>query len=57
MIAFMHNGVISDFTPIRRALSAKLSDSSFANVFGSTDSEHLAALYAMPEAFGILSVC
>jgi glutamine amidotransferase len=40
----MHNGVVSDFTPIRRALTAKMSDAAFANVFGSTDSEHMAAL-------------
>lgn len=41
----MHNGVVSDFITIRRAMSAKMSDAAFANVFGSTDSEHLAALY------------
>ena len=41
----MHNGVISDFIPIRRALAAKLSDETFSNVHGSTDSEHIAALY------------
>ena len=41
----MHNGVASDFTAIRRALSARLSDAAFENVFGSTDSEHIAALY------------
>jgi len=43
--SLMHNGVISDFTPVRRELSTKLSDIAFANVYGSTDSEHLAALY------------
>ncbi|KAK3698651.1 hypothetical protein LTR37_016880 [Vermiconidia calcicola] len=43
--SFMHNGVLSDFTPIRRAMTAKMSDAAYANVFGSTDSEHLAALY------------
>ena len=41
----MHNGVVSDFTPIRRAMTMEMSDSAFANVHGSTDSEHLAALY------------
>ena len=41
----MHNGAISDFTPLRRALSSKISSAAFANVAGSTDSEHLAALY------------
>lgn len=43
--AFMHNGSISDFTAIRREMSHHMSDAAFANVFGSTDSEHLAALY------------
>ena len=41
----MHNGVVSDFTNIRREMTALMSDSTFANVHGSTDSEHLAALY------------
>lgn len=45
IIAFMHNGVISHFLIIRRAMLSKLSDAAFANVFGSTDSETLAALY------------
>lgn len=43
--AFMHNGVISDFTTIRRAMTAGMSNAVFAQVHGSTDSEHLAALY------------
>jgi glutamine amidotransferase len=43
----MHNGVVSNFTPIRRALCNKLSDPAFANVQGATDSEHLAALYVL----------
>ncbi len=41
----MHNGVISHFTKIRRAMSDQMSEAAFANVFGSTDSEHIAALY------------
>lgn len=41
----MHNGVVSDFTTIRRAMTAGMSNAVFANVHGSTDSEHLAALY------------
>lgn len=43
--AFMHNGVISNFISVQRQLSRKLSDAAFANINGSTDSEHLAALY------------
>ena len=41
----MHNGVISDFLAIRRTMSALISQVAFANINGSTDSEHLAALY------------
>ena len=41
----MHNGVVSGFTSIRREMTALMSDTTFANVHGSTDSEHLAALY------------
>lgn len=41
----MHNGVVSDFTTIRRGMTAKMSDLAFASVHGGTDSEHLAALY------------
>jgi glutamine amidotransferase len=42
---FMHNGNISNFSAIRRDLSYLLSLDSYCNVFGSTDSEHAAALY------------
>ena len=41
----MHNGLLTHFTPLRRALSAHISDAAFANIHGSTDSEHIAALY------------
>jgi glutamine amidotransferase len=41
----MHNGVISNFTAIRRDISHLLSYDTFSNVLGSTDSEHAAALY------------
>lgn len=43
--AFMHNGVISDFISIRRQMTEKMCDAAYANVLGSTDSEHLAGLY------------
>ncbi|TKA70548.1 hypothetical protein B0A49_07629 [Cryomyces minteri] len=43
--SFMHNGVISDFVSIRRELCNLLEKDAYANVLGSTDSEHLAALY------------
>ncbi|QIX02398.1 hypothetical protein AMS68_007915 [Peltaster fructicola] len=42
---FMHNGVVSDFQSIQRQLSRKLSNATFFNVHGSTDSEYVAALY------------
>lgn len=42
---FMHNGTIADFTAIKRAVTAKLSDAAHACVLGGTDSEHLGALY------------
>jgi glutamine amidotransferase len=41
----MHNGVISNFTTVRRDISHLLSYDAFSNVLGSTDSEHAAALY------------
>lgn len=43
--AFMHNGVVSDFPAIRRDLLDLMSFDNFCNVHGSTDSEHIAALY------------
>lgn len=42
---FMHNGVVSDFIEIRRAMLEHMSYDAYANVIGSTDSEHAAALY------------
>jgi len=42
---FMHNGVVSDFTTIKRGLCAHMSEAAFAGVQGGTDSEHIAALY------------
>ena len=42
---FMHNGVISNFTDIRREMAHLLTHDAFTNVLGSTDSEHAAALY------------
>lgn len=42
---FMHNGVVSDFSNIRRELTDLLSFDAYCNILGSTDSEHAAALY------------
>jgi glutamine amidotransferase len=41
----MHNGVISNFSNIRRDMTDLLSFDAYCNVLGSTDSEHAAALY------------
>jgi len=41
----MHNGAVSDFTAVRRVICAELDLDVYASVFGSTDSEHIAALY------------
>lgn len=41
----MHNGVISNFSSIRRDLTDLLSFDAYCNILGSTDSEHAAALY------------
>jgi glutamine amidotransferase len=43
--AFMHNGHIGGFQQIRRRILARLSDEAFATIGGSTDSEHLFALF------------
>ena len=42
---FMHNGVISNFSAIRREMTDLLSFDAYCNILGSTDSEHSAALY------------
>jgi glutamine amidotransferase len=42
---FMHNGVISNFSNIRRDMTDLFSFDAYCNVLGSTDSEHAAALY------------
>lgn len=43
--AFMHNGVVSDFTTIKRAVCQEMSNAAFSRINGGTDSEHIAALY------------
>jgi len=41
---FMHNGDVGNFRKIRRRLLETIGDEAFANVFGSTDSEHFFAV-------------
>ncbi|MEC9372287.1 MAG: class II glutamine amidotransferase [Planctomycetota bacterium] len=43
--AFMHNGDVGAFHDIRRLIRRKLTDESYNAVHGSTDSEHLFALF------------
>lgn len=43
--AFMHNGDVGGFAALRRRFASRLSDASYANMGGTTDSEHLFALF------------
>lgn len=42
--AFMHNGDLAGFREVRRHLLARLSDTAFQSIHGTTDSEHLFGL-------------
>ena len=41
----MHNGVVTNFLDIGRDMCDMMDDDAYANISGSTDSEHFAALY------------
>ena len=41
----MHNGVVASFVDIRREMLGMIEKQAYENIHGSTDSEHLAALY------------
>jgi glutamine amidotransferase len=43
--AFMHNGSVAEFRKLKRKLIGELSDDSFLWIHGTTDSEHLFALF------------
>jgi glutamine amidotransferase len=43
--SFMHNGAIGGFATLRRPIQASLSDETFRALRGTTDSEHLFALF------------
>jgi glutamine amidotransferase len=43
--AFMHNGYIENFRSVKRPLRQTLSDGSYQEIEGSTDSEHIFALF------------
>jgi glutamine amidotransferase len=44
-LTFMHNGLIPDFGRMRRRLLEGLSDETYNSITGSTDSEHIFALF------------
>lgn len=44
-VSFMHNGHIGGFRRLKRAILGSLSDAAFSAIQGSTDSEHLMALF------------
>jgi len=44
-LAFMHNGSVAGFGRLKRKLTQRLSDKTYAQIQGTTDSEHLFALY------------
>lgn len=43
--SFMHNGYIPDFRKMKRRLVGQLSDLSYQKILGSTDSEHIFAIF------------
>lgn len=43
--AFMHNGDVAGFARLKRMMAARLSDGSYSQIQGTTDSEHLFALF------------
>lgn len=44
-LTFMHNGSVGGFSRIKRALLASLSDDAFGQIEGSSDSEHVFAVF------------
>lgn len=44
-LTFMHNGSVAGFPRIKRALLASLSDDAFGQIQGSSDSEHVFAIF------------
>lgn len=43
--AFAHNGDVGNFARVRRRMLESVSDEAYNNIFGSTDSEHVFALF------------
>ena len=44
-LSLMHNGVVPDFLSLKRRFQQKLSDEAFLTIRGTTDSEHVFALF------------
>ncbi|OHB78630.1 MAG: hypothetical protein A2V98_06680 [Planctomycetes bacterium RBG_16_64_12] len=44
-LAFMHNGAVPEFSRLKRQLQQRLSDQAFSAIAGTTDSEHMFALF------------
>lgn len=44
-LAFMHNGFVPDFNPVRREIVRRLSTVAFDMIEGTTDTEHIFALF------------
>jgi ergothioneine biosynthesis protein EgtC len=43
--AFMHNGTVAEFHRLKRTLRSELSDDAYLSIHGTTDSEHMFALF------------
>jgi ergothioneine biosynthesis protein EgtC len=44
-LAFMHNGAVAGFAALKRKMQQRLSDQAFASIRGTTDSEHVFAIF------------
>ena len=44
-LAFMHNGHVAEFARVKRRLQSQLSDAAWGEICGTTDTEHLFALF------------
>ena len=44
-LAFMHNGAVGGFAALKRTMQQRLSNTAFDSIVGSTDSEHVFALF------------
>jgi glutamine amidotransferase len=56
-LVFMHNGMVGEFSKIRRPLLRRLNDTAYEAIMGSTDSEHMFGLFLnhIEDPFGEIS--